>query len=144
MSQAYTFLEDTAIADMAFEATGDTPAELFQAAGQALFEGMADTRRIRPKVQKEIRLQHEQIDQLLYDWLSELIYLKDAERLLFREFSVQLKQNGEWSLSSTVRGEPIDPKRHGLRADAKAVTYHQFEVVRTETGGWKARVVVDI
>jgi len=144
MSQAYTFLEDTAISDMAFEATGDTPAELFQAAALALFEGMADTHRLRPRVRKEIRLRHAQIDQLMYDWLSELIYLKDAEGLLFGEFKVELSQNSEWNLTATVRGEPIDPKRHGLRADAKAVTYHQFEVAQTETGGWKARVVVDI
>jgi SHS2 domain-containing protein len=184
VTQSYTFLEDQVISDMVFEATGDTPAELFQAAGLALFEGMADTGRVQPRIRKEIRLKHAQIDQLLYDWLSELIYLKDAAGLLFREFSVQLSQNGElkqapgsadaslpagqagagvqgageeiapslperppeiiWELVATVRGEPIDPKRHALRADVKAVTYHQFEVVQTETGGWKARVVVDI
>jgi SHS2 domain-containing protein len=144
MTQGYTFLEDRVISDLAFEATGDTPAELFQAAGLALFEGMADTGRLQPRVRKEIHLRHAQIDQLLHDWLSELIYLKDAAGLLFGEFSVQLSQNDEWSLVATVRGEPIDPKRHALRADAKGVTYHQFEVVRTETGGWKARVVVDI
>lgn len=190
MTQGYTFPEDQVISDLVFEATGDTPAELFQAAGLALFEGMADTGRVHPRIRKEIRLKHAQIDQLLYDWLSELIYLKDAAGLLFKEFSVQLNQTGGlnqasgsadaslpiarprlpdggqvpdgqgqpgageekpqppletiWNLVATVRGEPIDPKRHGLRADAKAVTYHQFEVVQTETGGWKARVVVDI
>jgi SHS2 domain-containing protein len=144
MSQGYTFLEDMVISDMAFEATGDTPAELFQAAALALFEGMADTHRLRPKIQKNIRLRHAQLDQLMYDWLSELIFLKDKEGLLFKEFTVQLEHNTEWNLTAVVRGEPIDPKRHGLRADAKAVTYHQFEVAQTEAGGWKARVVVDI
>ncbi|MBI3812072.1 MAG: archease [Nitrospirae bacterium] len=144
MTQGYTFPEDQVISDLVFEATGDTPAELFQAAGLALFEVMADTGRVHPRIRKEIRLKHAQIDQLLYDWLSELIYLKDAAGLLFKEFSVQLTQDNDWSLVATVRGEPIDPKRHGLRADAKAVTYHQFEVVQTETGSWKARVVVDI
>jgi len=144
VTQAYTFLENVVLSDMAFEAKGDTPAELFQAAAQALFEGMANTRRLRPRIRKEIRLRNTQIDQLMYDWLSELIYLKDKEGLLFREFSVELSQNSEWNLTATVRGERIDPKRHSLRSDAKAVTYHQFEVVQTETGGWKARVVVDI
>ena len=144
MTQGYSFLEDTAIADLAFEATGDTPAELFQAAGLALFEGMADTGRLQPRVRRELRLKNAQLDQLLYDYLSELIYLKDAEGLLFGEFSVQLDQTDGWNLIATVKGEPIDPKRHALRADAKAVTYHQFEVGQTETGGWKARVVVDI
>jgi SHS2 domain-containing protein len=175
VTQGYSFVEDSVISDLVFEATGDTPAELFQAAGLALFEGMADTGRVQPRIRKEIRLRHAQIDQLLYDYLSELIYLKDAAGLLFKEFSVQLTQNGVlkqvpgsldtnqpavpagageekplqpseiiWSLVATVRGEPIDPKRHALRADVKAVTYHQFEVIQTETGSWKARVVVDI
>jgi SHS2 domain-containing protein len=175
VTQSYTFLEDRVISDLVFEATGDTPAELFQAAGQALFAGMADTGRLQPRIRKEIRLKHAQIDQLMYDWLSELIYLKDVAGLLFVEFQVQLTQNGGlkpapasadanppavqagaveetplrppeiiWNLVATVRGEPIDPKRHALRADVKAVTYHQFEVIQTETGGWKARVVVDI
>ncbi|HTN42257.1 MAG TPA: archease [Nitrospiria bacterium] len=144
MTQGYTFLEDIAISDLAFEARGDTPAELFQAAALALFEGMADTHRLRPKIRKEIRLRHAQLDQLMYDWLSELIYLKDKEGLLFKEFTVRLDHNSEWSLMASVGGEPIDPKRHGLRADAKAVTYHRFEVAQTEAGGWKALVVVDI
>jgi len=144
VTQAYTFLEDTVLSDLAFEAKGDSPGEMFQAAARALFEGMANTRRLRPRIRKEIRLKNTEIDQLLYDWLSELIYLKDKEGLLFCDFSVQLTRNGEWNLLAAVRGERIDPKRHSLRADAKAVTYHQFEVVQTETGEWKARVVVDI
>ena len=145
MTQTFSFLDNTAIADMAFEATGDTPEELFQAAAEALFEGMADTRELKPRVKKEIHLRHIQIDQLLFDWLAELIYLKDAEQLLFGQFSVRLTpNNGVWQLTATVKGEPIDPKRHGLRADVKAVTYHQFEVVQSAAGSWKARVVLDI
>ncbi len=142
--KAFSFLDDIAIADLAFEATGDSPAELFEAAARALFEAMANPRRLRPKVSKEIRLQHAELDQLLFDWLSELIYLKDAERLLFRDFSVELEKGDEWRLKAVVKGEPINPRHHSLRSDVKAVTYHQFAVGPSPSGGWIARVVLDV
>ncbi|HEY4485039.1 MAG TPA: archease [Nitrospiria bacterium] len=142
--QSYSFLEDMVIADMAFEASGDTPAELFQAAAQALFESMTDLSRLRPNIQKQIRLRHSQLDQLLFDWLAELIYIKDAEGILLSEFSVQLTQDNGWQLSALAQGERIDSARHDLRADVKAVTYHRFEVGQTEDGRWRARVVLDI
>lgn len=129
---------------MAFEATGDTPAELFEAAAEALFESMADLGGVRLKIRREIRLQQAQIDQLLFDWLSELIYLKDAEQLLFGRFAVQLTKDNGWQLTATTEGETIDPQRHDLRTDVKAVTYHQFEVAPSPTGGWRARVVLDV
>ena len=144
MTQAYTFLEDTAHADLAFEAEGDTPGELFEAAARALFSSMTNLRRLRPKITRQIRLRHDQIDQLMFDWLSELVYLKDAETLLFGEFSVRIQSDNGWGLEADVKGETISPKHHELRADVKAVTYHQFIVEQTPEGKWRARVVLDI
>ena len=145
MAQTFSFLDDVAIADMAFEASGDTPQELFCAAAQALFEAMADLSRLQPGIQRHIRLRSDQLDHLLFDWLAELIYLKDAEQLLFNQFSVRLTQNNNhWELDALAQGERIDLKRHDLRADVKAVTYHQFEVGQTPDGLWRARVVLDV
>ena len=150
--QSYQYLDDVAISDLAFEARGDTPKEMFEAAARALTEAMADIKQVRPRVEKTIRLTHEAMDQLLFDWLAELIYLKDAEGLLFSQFQVDLSavpaQAGltaqtAWRLVGNVRGESIDPKRHSLHLDVKAVTYHLFEVAQ-KNGQWVARVVLDI
>ena len=157
--QSYQYLDDVAISDLAFEARGDTPKEMFEAAARALTEAMADIKQVRPRVEKTIRLTHEAMDQLLFDWLAELIYLKDAEGLLFSQFQVDLSavpaqaglpagQAGltaqtAWRLVGNVRGESIDPKRHSLHLDVKAVTYHLFEVAQKD-GQWVARVVLDI
>ena len=149
---SYQYLDDVAISDLAFEARGDTPKEMFEAAARALTEAMADIKQVRPRVEKTIRLTHEAMDQLLFDWLAELIYLKDAEGLLFSQFQVDLSavpaQAGltaptAWRLVGNVRGESIDPKRHSLHLDVKAVTYHLFEVAQKD-GQWVARVVLDI
>ena len=141
--QSYQYLDDVAISDLAFEARGDTPKEMFEAAAQALFASMADIQKVRPRVEKMIRLTHEALDQLLFDWLAELIYLKDAEVLLFSRFQADLTHDGSWELKGRVSGEPIDAQRHILHLDVKAVTYHQLDV-KEQNGKWIARVVLDI
>lgn len=144
MSQAFSFLEDTAIADVAFEASGDSPSELFDAAARALFECMVDTRRLHLKMTRVITLREPEIDRLMFDWLSELVYLKDAEGMLFGKFIVKIEKKDQWELEAKVFGDVINPKRQKLRTDVKAVTYHLFDVSETTAGVWQARVVLDI
>ncbi len=139
----YKFLEDIATADAAFEALGSTPEELFTDAALATFEVMADTGSIEPVIAKTIELENENMDGLLFDWLSELVYLKDAEEMLFCKFDVSVKQNDVYKLRGTAWGENINREKHILRSDVKAVTFHMFEVKKTGDT-WTARVVLDI
>ena len=141
--KAHRYLDNIAISDLAFEASGETPDELFEAAAVALMESMADLSGVRPRVRKTVKLNAAAIDLLLYDWLSELIYLKDADGFLFSRFEVSLSGNPIGRLEAKIWGERIDPARHSLRVDVKAVTYHQFEVAQHD-GRWTARVVLDI
>ena len=143
MSQAFTFLDDMAIADMAFDATGDSPSELFDASARALFECMVDTRRLNLRITKHIKLRDSELDRLLFDWLSELVYIKDAEGMLFGKFLVKVEKKEQWELEAKVIGDRVNQKKQRVRTDVKAVTYHLFDVSQTEAGGWKARVVVD-
>jgi SHS2 domain-containing protein len=81
---------------------------------------------------------------LLFDLLQEVIFLKDAERLLLRIPHVQVAAKDEiYFVKATAEGEPVDAERHHQRTDVKAVTLHDFSVERTESG-WKARVLLDI
>ncbi|MBI4344439.1 MAG: archease [Euryarchaeota archaeon] len=139
----YRYLEEVAIADVAFEAWGRDLGELFEAAALATFEVMVDLEGVESKVVKEIELENEEMDRLLYDWLSELVYLKDAEAMLFSRFQVRIKGDGRYRLRAEAMGEEIDQARHRLRADVKAVTYHLFYLKKTEEG-YRARVVLDI
>ncbi len=143
MSQSFTFLEDTAIADMAFEATGDSLSELFSASARALFECMVDTRRLHLKITKQIKLRDSQIDRLLFDWLSELVCIKDAEGMLFGKYIVHVEKKDQWELEAKIIGDRVNQKKQRVRTDVKAVTYHLFDVSQADDGTWKARVVVD-
>jgi SHS2 domain-containing protein len=81
---------------------------------------------------------------LLFDFLQELIYFKDADRLLLRVREIRIdKRDGAYSLKAVTAGEPLDAGRHQQRADVKAVTLHDFRVEKTE-GGWKATAILDI
>lgn len=142
----FRFLEEVALADAAFEATGDTPSDLFQAAAQAVIETLVNPATLLPACRKTIEHRAPDLPALLFDWLSDIVYLKDAEGLLFKDTTVVVqcaRSDGSWTLHATLAGEPIDPARHELRADVKAVTKHLFDV-RQDGRRWVARVVLDI
>ncbi len=138
----YKFLPDVALADIAFEAESDTVNGLFESCAMALTDIMVDPKTLRAKVAKEIPLKSDDLDRLLYDFLTELIVVKDVESLLFSEIHVEVTSSGT-ELLAALRGEPIDRLRHLLRNDVKAVTMHMFGI-RQEGPSWKATVVLDI
>ncbi len=139
----YQYLEDVATADIAFRAEGRTLEELFTDAAIATFEVMVDTKNVKTGTTRTINLENETVDGLLFDWLSELVYLKDAEAVLFSKFEVSIKKNDVYELKANVAGENINREKHRLRSDVKAVTYHMFEVKKTGEN-WHATVVLDI
>jgi len=141
----FHYLEEVGTADIAFEATGRDLPELFTAAADATMNVMIDNlNAIEPREMRRIELSNEKIDMLLFDFLQELIYFKDAERLLLRIREVQIDEKEDaYSLNATAAGESLDPARHRQRADVKAVTLHNFQVERID-GGCKARVLLDI
>ena len=145
MKTAYRYIGEIATADIAFEATGASLEEAFTAAAEALTNVMIeDLDRIERKRQVEVRLENIDADMLLFDFLGEIVYYKDAERLFLRIDGISVKKDDSgYSLSATLSGEEVDPKKHPLGADVKAVTLHMFNLERTD-GGWKATVVLDI
>ncbi|MEM7813538.1 MAG: archease [Candidatus Aenigmatarchaeota archaeon] len=142
-SKKFKFLEEIATADVAFEAYGSSEAELFENAALAVEETMVRTADVKAKIKKKIELESDELDKLLFDFLSELVYFKDADALLFSSFKVSIKSNRKFRLSAQVAGERIDPARHELRNDIKAITWHMFKVERTPKG-WMCRIIVDV
>jgi len=140
---SYRFLEDIAIADIAFETTGETLDELFKSAALALEEVQVDTKAIETSKSKQVRLRSETLDGLLFDFLNELIFLKDAESLVFSKFKIEIDKNSEYKLKAEMGGEELNPEKHELRTDVKAVTKHLFGI-KEEKDGYKATVVLDV
>jgi SHS2 domain-containing protein len=139
----YVFLEDIAVADCAIELEADSLADLFETAARALAELMVDPQTIRATNTRVLELTAASLDLLLYDWLAELIYLKDRDGLVFTSTRIEVEDGAPCRLTGHVEGGPIDPACTVLRADPKAVTLHQF-VLERRAQGWRARVVIDI
>jgi len=141
----YHYLEDIATADVAFEARGKDLAELFTAAADATMNVMvADLASIEKREELEFVVEHEELDMLLFNFLQEFIFFKDARRLLLRVLSVSVSSgNNGFSLKAKAAGEELDPEKHDLIVDVKAVTLYRFAVQQTEDG-WMATVVLDI
>ena len=141
----YRFLDDIAIADVAFEAWGETREAMFTAAADALMNVMvADLETIRPVEEVEFRLENRALDMLLFDFLNEVIFYKDARLLLLRAEALSIIPSGNhFTLKAVARGERLDPARHPLIVDVKAVTLHRFLVEETKDG-WRSVVVLDI
>ncbi len=141
----YQYLDDVATADIAFEAYGNSKDEMFIAAADALMNVMVeDLGTITERLWREISVEAETLEMLFFQFLQELIYYKDAEQLLLRVARMRFKeQKGVWSVTARAYGEMLDPKKHPLNVDVKAVTMHQFAVSENQ-GQWKARVVLDI
>ncbi len=138
----YRFLENIAIADAAFRAEADSLEELLQVCAEATFEVMVDSRNVERKNKEEVKLTGENPEELLFDWLAELIYLKDLKSMLFSRFDVDVRKKNGYSLRASLWGEPADQAKHKVRVDVKAVTYHLLEV-KEKGGKWTARVVLD-
>jgi SHS2 domain-containing protein len=118
---------------------------LFTDAADAMTNVMIDNLdAIAPRETQQIELSSDKIDMLLFDFLQELIYFKDAKRLLLRVREAQIDhKNREYLLKTKVAGEQLDATRHQQRVDVKAVTLHGFSVEK-RNDNWKARVLLDI
>jgi SHS2 domain-containing protein len=139
----YRFLEAVALADCAIEVEGADLGDLFATAAQALAEVMVDPVTVKATVERTVTLTAPALDLLLYDWLAELILLKDQQELVFPRAEVRITGTSPVRLEARLVGGLIDRVRTALRADAKAVTFHQFAIERRGPGWW-ARVVIDI
>ncbi len=141
--EEYIFIDDIATADVAIESRGDTLEELFTASAIATFEVMVDTGSVQPEIKKALHLENSEIDGLLFDWIAEIIYLKDAEFMLFGKYDIKITKAKNYCLDAEIFGEEIDQSKHDLRCDVKAITFHLFEVYE-KNGKWIARFILDI
>lgn len=155
-------------ADLGIEVYGEGLQELFSNAGFALFDIMTDISRVKETTKKVITVEGNDLEQLMVNWLNDLLYLFDVEGLLFKKFEVKEVANRSWEsgvesresgvriqdsglktrgsrliLRALIAGECYDPDRHVIETAVKAATYHQIQVVK-ENDRWRARIIIDL
>lgn len=143
-------LKNEAMADVALEAFGKTPEKLFENASLAVFEQMADTEQIDADQTVTVKLKRVDLEQLLYSFLSEIVFQKDAKRMLFKKASITIKSikknkiDSFFLLTAKLSGQHIKSMpRKAVRVDVKAITFFDFKISKVQTG-YKAKVVLDL
>lgn len=127
-------------ADIGVEAYGKNLEEAFENLAMGMFAIITDESVIENKIKKEIVLPCDSdTEQLVVDWLSELLYLSDVSGLVFGKFQVELDNQ----LEALAWGEPYSRQKHGYGAEIKAVTYHLLSV-KNNKKGVTIRVLFDV
>ncbi|MCA9801559.1 MAG: archease [Cyanobacteria bacterium HKST-UBA02] len=132
-------------ADMGLRVWAGSQEELFSTAGLALTSVLFDTNEIEARTGCEIEVAGSDLELLLYNWLSELLFLFDAEATIFREIDVVsiTSDAGNLHLKARAKGEEYESERHSLKTYVKAVTLHQLQI-RAGENGYEAVIYLDI
>src|SRR5439155_288368 len=112
----YEFFEHTA--DIGVRVTGATLAELFVNAARAMYEALGELQKSGARSQKSVELTAASLEDLLHDWLAELLYEVEANHILYDEMKVEVAPG---KLAASLRGGEIDFGRSHTNAEIKAV-----------------------
>ena len=130
-------------ADIGIRVKAATLEELFREAAEALFSLIVtNLTEVEPRqpFRFSLALRDKEYDYLLFDWLNELLYRFETDKILFSAFELRLSGN---ELIADCRGEAMDISRHQMDHEVKAITYHCLQV-KQMSNGWHAELIVDI
>jgi len=128
-------------ADCGIQVFGEDLKALFENAGLALFDLIADIKLVDAGFEYAIAVSGSDWADLMVNWLRELLYLWAGKELLVKEITVT--EIFEHQLHARIRVDTFNAAKHRLNQEIKAVTYHRIQVTRSPTG-WEAIVVFDV
>jgi SHS2 domain-containing protein len=132
-------------ADAGLRVWGPTPEDLFAQAALGMIALLFDPQHVRPAAARSIDLEASDFEEALVAWLQELLYLYEVQR--FVPVEVEVQTAGAGGVHAVVRGEPFDHRRHEVRMEIKAATYHGLDIrpTRAENGidRWECTIIFD-
>jgi SHS2 domain-containing protein len=127
--------------ELAVKVFGRSQAELFANSAFALFDLMTDVEKVEVRDQLPLEVEGADRDDLMVNWMRELLYLYQGSGYLLKEFQVrEVKDN---YIRGQVSGEKFDPDRHEIQREIRAVVSHQSWMEKTGEQ-WTAQVVFEL
>ena len=114
--------------DAFIEVTADTLEKAFETAGMAVVDTILETKAVEKRAQRNIEVRATSLDELLYNWLEEVIILTITDGFAGSFFKVDISQNGEYVLAAKISGEDLDFEKHHFKVEVKAPTMHLMEI----------------
>jgi len=139
----YKISDEYTSADIGLIVTAPTLEELFSDSLLGLIEIMVRPDDLQESRQIEINLKADNIEDLYYKWLAEILYIKDAHNFLPKKCSLKIRRGRECRLDGLLSGDSIDYDRQTIKIDVKAVTYYKFKIEKSDDI-WHGEVVFDL
>ncbi|UJG42209.1 MAG: archease [Candidatus Heimdallarchaeum endolithica] len=139
----YRLLENETTGDFAFEAYGSSLEELFKYAGLATMSAMVDLSQLQGKQEYSFEIESPNLNMLFYEFLSELIFVKDVKMVFFTDFEIQIRENSGYKLHCKAKTTPIDNLKQDHFTDVKAATMHHL-IVEKQGEQWYCKAILDL
>jgi SHS2 domain-containing protein len=127
--------------ELAVRVVGTSQAQLFVNAASALFDVITDCEKIDVKEQMQLEVEGTDRDDLLVNWLRELLYLYQGSAYLLKGFTI--REMKDTVVKAEVSGEKLDPDRHEIKQEIAAVAYHKSHMQKTGDQ-WIAQVIFEV
>ena len=130
-------------ADMGVRAKGDEVSTVFKNTALGMYEiiFLNGTPKVSSKGEYQIKLKCSDLEQLLVDWLNELLFIFSTEKIIFSGFEITIDSE-DFSLDAKVYGEQVADSVLLATREIKAVTYHMLEIKKNDQ--WNTQVIFDI
>lgn len=128
-------------ADINFVVHAPSVTVLYERAAWAMFSVLTDMGAVRPEERTAISVEAPDRDALMLRWLSELNFEHTTHGKVFSEFTIRTWT--DTALTADILGETIDPARHPIHTEIKAVTFHGLKI-EERASQWHARILFDV
>ena len=128
-------------ADLGVEVAGPSLEGIYSSAAEALFDILSDLSAVETKETLLKRVKGLDREDLLVNFLRELLNLWNRDRFLVK--SCEVLEITPQNLTARLSGEFYNPLIHRIKREIKAVTYHQVSLVHTKRS-WKGKFVFDV
>lgn len=137
----YEIFEHTA--DVGIIAYGKNLTEAFENAATGMFSIITEMEKVETIGEYRVVIEASDLEQLLVDWLSELLYIHIVKQVMFCDFDVEIEEiKGKWRLKGDAFGENYDPKKHPYHTEIKAITHHLLEIKKNDV--YRIQILFDI
>lgn len=138
MKPAFEIIDHTA--DIGIVVNAPDLGHLFSKAALGLFSLITDVNKVKAKFKRHIELSAGDAEELLVEWLNELIYIFEVEHVVFCRFNIsEISDN---TLIAICMGEKIN-KKHTIEREVKAATYHMLHIIKSKEG-LRVQIIFDL
>ena len=137
---SYKYLEHST--DAFIEVKAKNLEEAFSVAGKSVVETIIDLKNIQEVEKKSIKVKGRSLQNLLYNWLEEIVTITITDGFAISNFSVNIKKNTGYEIISNISGEKLDLKKHNFKVEIKSPTFHLMEI--KENGEITMRYLLDL